>query len=125
LPVATLAGKTAAPAATPAPTPIATPAPEACLYHDISPAVAATADPASFAIPAQARASKVSGTAQIQVQIDPQGAVTAATVAQSSGNTGLDDIAVQMAKSATYKPALVKCKPIASTYTFSVHFVAW
>jgi TonB family protein len=67
----------------------------------------------------------VSGTAAIQVQIDPQGGVTNATVAQSSGNTGLDAVAMQMARNATYSPALANCKPVASTYTFRVKFVAW
>ncbi|HEY9179906.1 MAG TPA: TonB family protein, partial [Candidatus Baltobacteraceae bacterium] len=60
-----------------------------------------------------------------QVQIDPKGAVTNAAVSQSSGNSGLDAVAMQMAKSASYSPALVKCKPVASTYTYSVKFVAW
>lgn len=114
---------TAAPAATAAPTPLATPAAQACLAHDISPAVAATSAPVD--IPPEARASKVSGTAAIAVQIDPLGRVTDATVSQSSGSTGLDAVAVQMAKGAAYTPALVKCKPVASTYTFKVKFVAW
>lgn len=118
--------KTPVPKPTTVPTPVATAAAaKPCLFHDITPAVAATADPASMSIPPDARASKVSGTAQIQVQIDPQGSVTGVSVAQSSGNAGLDGVAMQLAKSATYSPALVKCKPVSSTYTFSVHFVAW
>lgn len=91
--------------------------------HDITPAVGATAAP--VAIPPDARASKISGTAAIQLHIDPQGQVTAATIAQSSGSPALDAVAEQMAKSATYTPALVKCKPVASTYTYTVKFVAW
>ncbi|HEY9179684.1 MAG TPA: hypothetical protein VIO32_03130, partial [Candidatus Baltobacteraceae bacterium] len=55
--------------ATAVPAPRATSTATACLFHDISPAVAATEDPASLDIPPQARASRVSGTAQIQVQI--------------------------------------------------------
>lgn len=125
LAVSPMSGKTAAPPATPQPTPSATAVAQACQFHDISPAISATADPASIGIPPEARAAKVSGTAQIQVQIDPQGAVAKASVAQSSGNSGLDAVAMQMAKSATYTPALVKCKPVASTYTYSVKFVAW
>jgi periplasmic protein TonB len=117
------AGKSAAPSATPAPTPSAAPVAQACLQHDISPAVSATADPVQ--IPPDARASKASGVAAIAVQIDPQGHVSDAAVQRSSGNAGLDSVAVQMAKGATYTPALVKCKPVASTYTFTVRFVAW
>lgn len=116
-------GKTAAPAATPKATPSPAPIAQACLQHDISPAVSATADP--IEIPPEVRALKKSGTAAIQVQLDPQGNVTNATIAQSSGNPGLDEVATQMAKSATYTPALTKCKPVASTYTFTVQFSAW
>lgn len=121
--IAPAALKTPAPTATAAPTPAATAVAQACIAHDISPAVAATSAPVD--IPAQARASKVSGTAAIAVQIDPQGHPTQASVSQSSGSTGLDAVAMQMAKTATYTPALVKCKPVASTYTFTVKFVAW
>lgn len=120
---APISGATPAPVATPVPTPVATPVAQACMQHDISPAVSAT--PAPVEIPPQARASKTSGTAAIQVQIDPQGRVTDAIISQSSGSTALDNVAAQMAKGATYTPALVKCKPVASTYTFTVKFAAW
>lgn len=122
--VSPVSGVTTAPPATPAPTPIATaPAAQACLVHDISPAVEATSAPVE--IPPDARASKGNGTAAIQVQIDPQGRVTDATVSRSSGSAGLDAVAMQLAKGTTYTPALVKCKPVASTYTFTVKFAAW
>lgn len=122
-PSAATATASAAPA-TPAPAPSATAvAVQACMQHDISPAVEASAPPVD--IPPEARASKANGTAAIAVQIDPQGRVTGASVARSSGNTGLDAVAMEMAKGATYTPALVKCKPVASAYTFTVKFVAW
>ena len=121
--VAPVSGTTPAPPATPAPTASAAALGKPCLDHDISPAVQGTAPP--YEIPPDVRASRASGTAHIQVQIDPQGAVTGATVAQSSGNAGLDGVAMQVAKSLTYTPALVKCKPVASTYTYSMKFVAW
>ncbi len=109
--------------ATATPVPVATHVAQACLLHDISPAVAATADPPD--IPADVRASKISGTSAIQVHVDPQGRVTSASLATSSGNAGLDRIALQAAKAATYSAALVKCKPVASVYTFTMKFVAW
>jgi TonB family protein len=121
--LAPVAGKTASPTRTPAPSASPTGLAKACFAHGISPAIAATAPPVD--IPPDVRASKASGVAQIQVQIDPQGEVTNTTVAQSSGNAGLDNVAEQMAKSATYSPALVKCKPVASVYTYSVRFFAW
>lgn len=121
--VSPVSGATPAPPATPAPTAPAAALGKPCLDHDISPAVQGTAPP--YEIPPDVRASRASGTAQIQVQIDPQGAVTGATIAQSSGNAGLDAVAMQVAKSLAYMPALVKCKPVASTYTYSMKFVAW
>lgn len=121
--IAPVPGVTPAPIASAPPTPIATSAVQACMQHDISPAVTATAAPLD--IPPEARASKVTGTAAVQVQIDPNGNVTNATVSQSSGSAGLDQVAIEMAKGATYAPALVKCKPVASTYTYTVKFVAW
>jgi TonB family protein len=123
--VSPVSGITPAPPVTPMPTPtaVATSAVQACMQHDISPAVAATSAPVD--IPPEARASKVSGTAAVQVQINTDGRVTNATVSQSTGNMGLDQVAMEMAKGATYTPALVKCKPVASTYTYTVKFVAW
>jgi len=117
---ATAAAAPATPVPTPSPTAVAA---QACMEHDISPAVEASAQPVD--IPPEARASKANGTAAIQVQIDPQGHVTDASVTRSSGNAGLDAVAMEMAKGATYTPALVKCKPVASAYTFTVKFVAW
>lgn len=117
---ATASAAPATPEPTPSPTAVAV---QACMQHDISPAVQASAQPVD--IPPEARASKASGTAAIAVQIDAQGRVTDASVARSSGNTGLDAVAMEMARGATYTPALVKCKPVASAYTFTVKFVAW
>jgi protein TonB len=121
--IAPVSGKTPAPQATLAPTAAPTLTAQSCMQHDITPAVAATAQPVD--IPPDARAAKVNGTAAIQVHIDPQGRVTDAAVSQSSGNAALDGVAMQMARGATYTPALVKCKPVASAYTFTVKFVAW
>jgi outer membrane biosynthesis protein TonB len=46
-------------------------------------------------------------------------------VAQSTGNSSLDLVAVSMAREAHYDPPLHDCKPIAGAATFSVKFVAW
>jgi TonB family protein len=111
--------------ATAAPTPMATATAAApCGGHaNAEPTVASTPDVAD--ITPEARASKISGTAAIHVVLDPQGHVTDASVAQSSGNAGLDATAMQMARSATYTPHYVDCKPVAGAYTFTVKFVAW
>lgn len=118
--------RTPAPVTTAVPaTPIATAAPVGpCGGHsDSEPAVTSTPDVAP--ISEQARAAKVSGTAAVHVALDAQGHVTNATIAQSSGNSGLDESALAMARSATYAPRFVHCKAVAGEYTFTVQFVAW
>ncbi|HET7813570.1 MAG TPA: energy transducer TonB [Candidatus Baltobacteraceae bacterium] len=108
---------------TPSPRPSVTPALGPCGGHkDVDPAVQTTPDPAD--IPPEARASKVTGTAQIKVTLDAQGHVTATAVAQSSGNTGLDGVAAQLAREATYSPKYVNCRAVAGEFLFSVHFSA-
>ncbi len=116
---------TAAPShATPVPTaPPSAPQAQPCLDHDIAPAVSESAAPVD--IPPDVRASKASGTAQIDVQIDADGHVVRTTIAQSSGNAGLDAVALEMARGATYTPALVKCKAVVAAYRYSVKFVAF
>jgi protein TonB len=116
--------RTPAPAtATPMPTPVATATASSCVHNTTDPSVTATPDVGE--IPPEVRVAKISGTAAIQVSLDPDGRVTNAAIAQSTGNAGLDNVAIQMARSATYTPKMVDCKAVAGTYTFTVKFVAW
>ncbi len=94
-----------------------------CAQPNIPATVAATPPPPDIA--PEARASGTSGTALVSVALDADGQVTTASVAQSTGNSSLDLVAVSMARGARYTPALRDCKPITSAYTFSVKFVAW
>lgn len=112
---------TAAPTQAPTAVPTATARP--CEKNDIEAAVLNT--PAPPDIPLGARPQGTNGTAEINVKLDAQGGVTGATIAQSSGNTSLDVVALGMARDSTYKAATHDCKAVASTYTFSVKFVAW
>lgn len=116
---------TPAPRVTVAPTPVVTATPAGpCGGHSNSdPTVTATPDVPD--ITPQARSSKVSGTSAIRVVLDPTGRVTDATIAQSSGNAGLDNVALQMARGASYTPKYVDCRAVAGDYTFTVKFVAW
>lgn len=107
----------------PAPTPAATPSAVVCINTTHEPAVASTPDVGE--IPPDVRAAKISGTAAIAVSLDAQGRVTDAKVAQSTGNMGLDAVATEMARAATYTPKTISCKAVASTYTFTVKFSAW
>jgi periplasmic protein TonB len=106
--------------ATPQPSPVAS---GACTQPNAEAAVIATPPPPE--IPLDTRASGTSGVAQVTVELDSSGQVTGAGVKQSTGNSSLDLVAVQMARDARYSPALRDCKPVAGTYAFSVKFVAW
>lgn len=111
------------PTSLPTPVVIATPSGPCSGHANVDPMLSATPDPAD--ISPEARASKVSGTAQVRVSLDAQGRVVNAAVAQSSGNAGLDAAAVQMARNASYTPKYVDCKAVAGDYTFTAKFVAW
>jgi periplasmic protein TonB len=117
-------------APTPAPvvaTATATPQPVTsaadCTRGDIAAAVTST--PAPPEIAPETRASGTSGVARVTVQLDSGGQVTGASIAQSTGNSSLDLVAVGMARAARYSPELHACKAVASSYTYSVKFVAW
>jgi TonB family protein len=117
------AGAAATSAPAQQPTPTATLAANACEKSDLGAAV--TENPPQPDIPNAARADGTSGIAAINVQLDAQGAVTAASVSQSTGNSSIDVVALGMARDARYSPALHACKPVASSYTFRVRFFAW
>lgn len=112
--------QTAAPAV---PTPQASVAANACDKSDLGAAVAE--NPPQPEIPNDVRAEGTSGVAEIDVKIDARGAVTGASVSQSTGNSSLDLVAEAMARGARYTPALHACKPIASAYAYRVRFFAW
>ena len=106
-----------------APTPPPTAPPNPCEKNDIEAVVLST--PAPPDIPNAARAESTNGTTLVDVKLNARGGVTGAAVSQSSGNSSLDVVALGMARDSTYSPATHDCKPVASTYTFSVKFVAW
>ena len=95
----------------------------ACVRPNAGPAIVASAAPPEIA--PDTRAEGTSGIALVKVQLDATGNITTAAVAQSTGNSSLDLVAVTMARDARYAPALRDCKPVAGDYTYSVKFVAW
>lgn len=101
----------------------ATPPRAGCIRPNAPSAISAT--PEASEITADARTSRVSGTAAVDVSLDASGRVLDAKIARSSGNGGLDATALSMARGADYSPQFVACKTVASTYTFTVKFVAW
>lgn len=111
------------PAPPPAPTAVPSAAGAGCAEPNAAAAVVAT--PAPPDIPAAVRADHTSGVALVSVSLDAQGEVSGASVAQSTGNSSLDLVAVSMARDARYSAPLHDCKPVAGNATFSVKFVAW
>jgi TonB family protein len=107
----------------PAPTVLPSAAGASCSQPNAVAAVIAT--PAPPEIPPAVRADRTSGVALVTVALDPQGDVTGASVAQSTGNSSLDLVAVAMARDARYSAPLHDCKPTAGNATFSVKFAAW
>jgi periplasmic protein TonB len=119
-------GTTGGATTAPAPQPSAaatTAAANACAKTNLGAAV--TENPPMPDIPSAARAEGTSGVASVSVQLDERGTVTGAAVAQSTGNSSLDLVALGMARGASYSPALHDCKPVASAYTYSVRFWVW
>jgi len=116
-------GRASPPPTPPPATPPAIAAGGACDSPNASAAVIAT--PAPPDIPTAVRAQDTNGIAAIRVDLDASGQVLGASVAQSTGNSSLDLVAVGMARDARYSAPLRACKPVAGSYTFSVKFVAW
>ncbi len=116
---------------TPIPTPPPTPTPapvthtpaSRCVTPDAPAALAGTPPPPE--IPPGVRALGINGTAAVQVQIAPDGSVTGATIAATTGDPSFDAIAIAMARDAQYEPARHACKEIASSYLFRVQFAPW
>jgi TonB family protein len=94
-----------------------------CAEPNAAAAVVGTPPPPD--IPAAVRADHTSGVALVSVALDAQGEVSGASVAQSTGSSSLDLVAVSMARDARYSAPLRDCKPVAGNTTFSVKFVAW
>ena len=123
-------GKAASARGTPLPRPAVSTAPQvertaepACPNPDVAAAVTASAPQPELA-PA-VRAEAVSGIAIVNVSLDARGRVTDTRLAQSSGSSELDIVAVQMARSAGYSPKYASCKAVAGEFAFSVKFFPW
>ncbi len=76
-------------------------------------------------IPPGVRAESISATAAILVNLDENGSVTNAEIAQSTQSPSFDALALEMARDTQYAPARRACIAVASTYLFRVQFSAW
>lgn len=69
-----------------------------------------------------ARAVHASGTTIVRVDLDETSTVVGAAVVRSSGYAPLDRNALAAAQKSSYRTESFACRPVASTYTFSVSF---
>lgn len=58
----------------------------------------------------------------VAVTLNPNGSVKAALIYRSSGVTAWDDAVLNAAKSSTYLPKVVDCKPVESHYIFRANY---
>jgi TonB family protein len=106
------------------PTPMPAPSPPGCgASNNLSAAIAVVPSPPD--IPIDVRAAGTAGTTWVLVQLSADGTVTQAAVVQSSGNGGLDQLALAQARAATYSPALKACKAVPGEYTFKEKWSPW
>ena len=73
-------------------------------------------------MPEIARQMGASGTAQIKVSLDANGAVTGTTVYTSTHNSALDKAALQAAQQSRYSPEIDNCVKTAGSYLYVVTF---
>lgn len=85
-------------------------------------AFARTTQKAEADYPAVAREARVMGTATVRVDLDETGRVVQARVFRSSGNSSLDDEALNAATRSRYAPETFRCQGLAGSYLFVVDF---
>ena len=64
----------------------------------------------------------VSGSANVEVIVGPDGHVISTTLIKSTGNATVDHAAVQAARNSSYSPKIVDCKPVQGKYVFHADF---
>jgi TonB family protein len=69
-----------------------------------------------------ARAVHASGTTIVRVDLDETSTVVGASVVRSSGYAPLDQAALAAAQKSSYRTESFACRPVASTYQFTVSF---
>jgi TonB family protein len=72
--------------------------------------------------PAIAKAQGVTGTAVVLATIGPDGKVISAHIDQSTGNTMLDNAALDAAKASGFQPPIINGKPATETYRLIYSF---
>ena len=78
--------------------------------------------PVQADVPTAARAVHASGTTIVRVDLDETSTVVGSAVVRSSGYAPLDRAALAAAQKSSYRTESFACRPVASTYQFTVTF---
>jgi TonB family protein len=74
--------------------------------------------------PEIAREQGATGAAFILVRVAPDGSLTGADIATSSGNPTLDRSAMNAARATKYRGAIFDCEPVPDSFIFRAEFTA-
>jgi TonB family protein len=83
-----------------------------------SPIVSAVPDIPAIAYSAQ----QVTGTTDVEVDLDPSGRILNASVLKSSGTPFLDRAAMEATRASTFRPEIRDCVTVGGSYIFIVDF---
>ncbi len=72
--------------------------------------------------PQEAEEQGLTGTTDVEVTLDENGGVTAATIYRSSGSMLLDNAAIRAARQSSYAPRMHDCAAASGSYIFTVTF---
>ena len=78
--------------------------------------------PVQADLPPAARAARATGTAIVRVDLDETSSVVGSAVVRSSGYAPLDRAALAAAQKSSYRTESFACRPVASSYQFTVTF---
>ncbi len=108
-----------APVSTAPPAPTTAPAPKCAI--PMRDAVATNKVPPDY--PELAREQNLGVvTVLVKVTVGASGALSAATIQQSSGNSSIDNAAIAAAKASSYSPKIENCLPVSGDYGFTAEF---
>jgi len=93
--------------------------PQTCSAPYAPPRALADITPAA---PPGAKAVHANGVAIVRVELDETSSVVQARIVRSSGFAPLDVAALAAARAATYRTQTFDCRPVASSYQFTVSF---
>ncbi len=97
------------------------PPPDEFMAVDVN-AVPRNQPPAVY--PDSAKAAQIEGNVWVRVLVDRQGNVRKALIAKGSGKeVGFEEAALTAARQATWKPAMLNGKPVASWVSYEIKFL--